>query len=182
MFYGPVWFVIALTFAIYLRSGSVIYRKRRQLRNLQAIDSLDSEVHPELPIIKLDGIQVTSEIACSSPLRRSISTSEIRPTRSFTTSSASPYSVTIEGGPFEPTSIPHLIAFDPSLITESSARIGPSPLRTEVTLKRSAEILDTYSQRKIITESTSATWAYTKYAMLFFIALLVTWVWIASPA
>ncbi|KAJ6004808.1 hypothetical protein N7540_012607 [Penicillium herquei] len=31
-FYGPVWFVIVLTFAIYLRAGSVIYQKRRQLQ------------------------------------------------------------------------------------------------------------------------------------------------------
>lgn len=177
MFYGPVWFVIFLTFAIYLRAGSVIYQKRRQLRELRGIDSLDSEMHPELPIIKLEGIQVTSEIACSTPLRRSISTGEIRPTRSFTLSSASPYSVTIEGGPFEPTSILHPLTSGPSSIPESSVRLGPSPLRTEISSREMrSEGLDTYSQRKIITEATSATWAYTKYAMLFFIALLVTWV------
>ena len=37
--------------------------------------------------------------------------------------------------------------------------------------------METYSQRRGINrEATSAAWAYTKYAMLFFIALLVTWV------
>ncbi|KAJ5183182.1 hypothetical protein N7492_000798 [Penicillium capsulatum] len=177
VFYGPVWFVISLTFAIYLRAGSVIYKKRRQLRDLGGIDSLDSEDHHELPIIKLDGIQVTSEIACSSPLRRSISTGEIRSTRSFTTASASPYTVTIEGGAFEPASMLRSLPSGPSYISESNTRPGPSPLRTERSLKRvKSEGLDAHSQRKMITEATSATWAYTKYAMLFFIALLVTWV------
>jgi hypothetical protein len=34
VFYGPVWFVIFLTFTIYLRAGSVIYQRHRELRNL----------------------------------------------------------------------------------------------------------------------------------------------------
>ena len=180
MFYGPVWFVISLTFAIYLRAGSVIYQKRRQLRHLRGIESFDSEANPDLPMIKLDGIQVTSEIACSSPLRRSVSTSDARPTRSFTASSFSPYSVTIEGGPLDPMSMLQPFASTSASNSEPNAPPAPSPLRTEISLKPRSEGLDTYSQRRMTIEASPATWAYTKYAMLFFIALLVTWVCYAN--
>ncbi|KAJ5901138.1 hypothetical protein N7504_007131 [Penicillium tannophilum] len=164
VFYGPVWFVISLTFAIYLRAGSVIYQKRRQLRVLGAIESFDPEVNSEVPP-KCAGIQVTREIAYSIPESQYVSTSGARTTRTLP-SSFSPYSVTIEGGPFEP------IAFSQS----ARPRPGPSPLRTEISLKAvRSEGADSHSQRRS-TENNSAAWAYTKYAMLFFIALLVTWV------
>lgn len=164
VFHGPVWFVISLTFAIYLRAGSVIYQKRRQLRVLGAIESCDPEVNSEV-IPKCAGIQVTREIAYSIPDSQYVSTSGARTARSFP-SPFSPYSVTIEGGPFEP------IAFSQS----ARPRPGPSPLRTEISLRAvRSEGADSNSQRRS-TENNSAAWAYTKYAMLFFIALLVTWV------
>lgn len=174
-----MWFVIFLTFAIYLRAGSVIYEKRRQFRKFGGIESIDSDAPSETPILKLAGIQVTSEIACSSPERYSTSPSDGPPTRSFTASSVSPYSVTIESGPFEP--IIGLQTADAVLIptSESSSRPGPSPLRTEVSMRNTRfDGVDSFaSQRQAVaTEASSAAWAYTKYAMLFFIALLVTWV------
>ncbi|KAJ5105101.1 hypothetical protein NUU61_002448 [Penicillium alfredii] len=178
VFYGPVWFVISLTFAIYLRAGTVIYRKRRQLRDLGGIDSLDTEVQPESPIVKLSGIQVTSEFACFSPERRSTSTRECVPTRSFTSTTRSPYSVTIEGGGVGASSMPLGLSTMMTSSQESGPRIGPSPLRTDILLKTARpDLADSYSQRRVMTsESNSTIWAYTKYAMLFFIALLVTWV------
>lgn len=176
MFYGPVWFVISLTFAIYLSAGSVIYHKRRQLRGLGGIESLDSDAQPESPFVKLAGIRVTSEIAFS-PERRSMSTSDSRPTRSFTASSLGPYSVTIEGGGREPLGFIEPLASLSASNRESSCRPGPSPLRTEISLKKMrTEGIEANSQRRVFTETNSAAWAYTKYAILFFIALLVTWV------
>ncbi|KAJ0139627.1 Fusaric acid cluster transcription factor FUB10 [Fusarium oxysporum f. sp. albedinis] len=38
-FYGPIWGVIAITLAIYIRSGGTIYRKRQQLLKAQASGS-----------------------------------------------------------------------------------------------------------------------------------------------
>ncbi|KAJ5304373.1 uncharacterized protein N7443_004033 [Penicillium atrosanguineum] len=176
VFYGPVWFVISLTFAIYLRAGSVIYQKRRQLRGVGGIDSIDSDIHP---VMKLAGIQVTSEIACSSPERHSTSSTEIQPARSFNASSFCPYSVTIEGGPLDPIrGLQHAGAIPPHGPAFSS-RPSSSPLRTEILpMNARSGVLDSFAsqRRAVATEANSAACAYTKYAMLFFIALLVTWV------
>ncbi|KAJ5562382.1 hypothetical protein N7461_001143 [Penicillium sp. DV-2018c] len=160
VFYGPVWFVISLTFAIYLRAGTVIYQKRRQLRDLGGIDS---EIAPESPFAMLTGIQVTREIACHTPERRSFSESCPRglpsPSNAFRQ-----YTVTIEGGSTA------------NQVQESRPRIGPSPLQHGHSVKSARSDHDSQSQRRTSTDASSATWAYTKYAMLFFIALLVTWV------
>ncbi|KAJ6118224.1 hypothetical protein N7471_013691 [Penicillium samsonianum] len=177
VFYGPVWFVISLTFAIYLRAGSVIYQKHRELRNLSGIESLGSDTQPDDPLVTHGGIQITSEIACFAPVHRSLSASDV-PTRSFTASSFTPFSVTVEGGPIDPFSMLQNLE-------ESSAPIqdprcpwpDPSLLRSEVSAKAARrECGDSYTQRRRATEASCAAWAYTKYAMLFFIALLVTWV------
>ncbi|KAJ5360032.1 hypothetical protein N7517_009223 [Penicillium concentricum] len=157
-FYGPVWLIISLTFAIYLRAGTVIYQKRRQLRHLGGIDS---DLAPESPFAMLTGIQVTREIACSTPERRSLSEGNARglPCAAFRA-----YSVTIEGGG------------TPSTFHGSSSRIGPSPPQQENSSKTVRPDGMDSQRRSTSTETSSATWAYTKYAMLFFIALLVTWV------
>lgn len=176
VFYGPVWFVISLTFAIYLRAGSLIYQKRRQLRELEGIDSIDSYTRSDM---ELAGIQVTSEIAYSSPERHSTSSADIQLARSFTASSFCPYSVTVEGGHLEPIGGLQRVG-EISLPTPAfSSQLGPSPLRTDILLKDSRlEVADSFTaqRRAVATEASSAAWAYTKYAMLFFIALLVTWV------
>jgi hypothetical protein len=172
-----VWFVILLTFTIYLRAGSVIYQKHRELRNLSGSQSLGSDTQPDAPLVIRSGIHVTSEFTCLEPVHRPVSASGF-PTRSFTVSSFSPYSVSIEGGPIDPFSM----LDDPE---ESSAptqglsrpQSDPTPLRTEGSPKSARhEGGDSYAQRRKATEASSAAWAYTKYAMLFFIALLVTWV------
>jgi hypothetical protein len=176
VFYGPVWFVITLTFAIYLRAGSLIYQKRRQLRELEGLDSIDSYTRSDR---KLVGIQVTSEIAYSSPERHSTSSADIQPARSFSASSFCPYSVTVEGGHLEPIGgLQHVGAI--SLPTPAfSSQLGPSPLRKDILLEESRlELAESFTaqRREVATEASSAAWAYTKYAILFFIALLVTWV------
>lgn len=162
VFYGPVWFVISLTFAIYLRAGTVIYQKRRQLRD---IGGVDSDLAPESPFAMLTGIQVTREIACSTPERRSLSENTAR---GLPSSAFREYSVTIEGGSAA------------STIHGPSPRVGPSPLRQEQTIKAGRSDIPDSQRRSASTDATSATWAYTKYAMLFFIALLVTWVRMVS--
>ncbi|CAG8174670.1 unnamed protein product [Penicillium olsonii] len=157
-FYGPVWLIVSLTFAIYLRAGAVIYQKRRQLRELGGIDSLDVDI-PESPFVMLTGIQVTREIACSAPERRSLSADGARglPSPAFRS-----YTVTIEGGSQQ------------SELQRPSSQIPSSSFQKESAGKARSDVVD--SQRRATTETNSATWAYYKYAMLFFIALLVTWV------
>lgn len=205
MFYGPVWFVIFLTFAIYLRAGSSIYQKRRELRALSAFESLDTEIAiaTDSPHFHLAGIQVTSEIACSTPQRDSVAVPDVdvdvnaiipRPARSFSSSTFSPYSVTIEGGMIDPISMYQHSVYQHSeeqlsSIQASSSRKNSSALRSDMSMSLKTcrsdgvETYETYSQRRGMNrEATSAVWAYTKYAMLFFIALLVTWVCFLSRA
>ncbi|KAJ5461104.1 uncharacterized protein N7458_002656 [Penicillium daleae] len=182
VFYGPVWFVISLTFAIYLRAGSVIYEKRRQLRALDNIDSLDTETATHAPLVNLAGIQVTSEIACSRPERRSIAAPEVHvpvpvpvPVRSFSLPTFTPYSVSIEGGMMDPISMHQNSEEQLPPIHASRAKLDPRMSITSSSKCRS-EGVERHSQRRGSNEPISAAWAYTKYAMLFFIALLVTWV------
>jgi hypothetical protein len=116
------------------------------------------------PFATLAGIQVTREIACYIPEQRSPSSGGPRglPSASF-----KPYSVTIQGGS----------SGDAPLGLEHSSRPTPCPLQKDGHARTGRADLDSVSQRRsIATEASSAAWAYTKYAMLFFIALLVTWV------
>ncbi|KAF3395716.1 hypothetical protein F1880_007317 [Penicillium rolfsii] len=192
LFYGPVWFVIFLTFAIYLRTGSTIYRKRRELQALRKVESLDREIAmtTDSPHVNFAGIQVTSEIAYSTPYRSSIADPDPdvnvdvpRPARSFSSSTFSPYSVTIEGGTMDSNSMSQNLEDRSPSIHASGSRKNSSIFRSE----RSASLITSRSEggvtyethcqrRRMKREASSAAWAYTKYAMLFFIALLVTWV------
>lgn len=88
------------------------------------------------------------------------------------------YCDTIEAGSAEWLSTHPSSDVTSCLLPDSRARSGPTLLRTEVTWDkvRSAEA-DPYFQRRARSlETNSATWAYTKYGMLFFVTLLVTWV------
>lgn len=66
MFYGPVWLIIILTIAIYVRAGKVIYQKRQQLHDFDG--SIDSNFEIGSPFepssfTKVTEIQVTTEPA-----------------------------------------------------------------------------------------------------------------------
>ncbi|KAJ5763122.1 CAMP receptor-like protein [Penicillium manginii] len=204
-FYGPVWLVIILTFAIYIRAGSVIYQKRRQFRHLGHSDFLDSEIQADSsPLVKnrlqthahvnldqaFQGIQVTSEIAYSVPDERP-SLTQGR-SHSVTSNYSPGYSVTIQGGrslsddsgffraeestETEPESEPR-VSIPSSIRPHSQLESRPYPTPGA----RVSHLEDTHTisshRRSSAGENTSrAAWAYTKYAMLFFVALLVTWV------
>lgn len=188
VFYGPAWFVISLTFAIYLRAGTVIYQKRRELKSLGALDSLDTDTTTNASLFNPAGIQVTSEIAYSAPERptpaaRGGDDLQLVPTHSPTSSNFAPYSVTIEGGMMDPISMyqnseEHLPSMRASISNVSN--VDPSVYRSERSMSlrtcHSAGAPMHSQRRGTAIENTSAAWAYTKYAMLFFIALLVTWV------
>lgn len=147
------------------------------------------EIAADRPLVNPAGIQVTSEIACSTPQRSSIAVPEVDvsvPARTFNSSTFSPYSVTIEGGMMDPISMYQNSEERPPPIQPSSSKKGPSLLRSNrsMSLKSNrSDRVETYSKRRgMNTEASSAAWAYTKYAMLFFIALLVTWVCFLSRA
>lgn len=160
MFYGPAWLIIILTLVIYVRAGKVIYQKRRQLRDFN--DSIDSNFEIGNPFepssfTKVREIQVTTESAIAATKIPNLARDSIgsRLQRPFKAVPYSPYSVSVEaGGAFEKLS---------------------GPTTTLKSIKN--ELLDSAPQlHAMVAEANSAAWAYTKYALLFFIALLVTWV------
>ncbi|KAB8234649.1 putative cAMP receptor-like protein [Aspergillus alliaceus] len=160
VFYGPVWFFIILTLAIYIRTGRIIWERRRQLQQLDNLDSADSNPtcegeqtaehfesfqmrNPERPYTRATTeIRVTSEITRSQQGNYPTVEEPCNPVSPF----YNPYSVTIEGG-------------------------FMVPLKA---LKHSHS--ESWSRRRAMSDTGTAAWAYTKYAMLFFVALIVTWV------
>ncbi|KAH7230537.1 uncharacterized protein BKA55DRAFT_525519 [Fusarium redolens] len=64
-FYGPIWVIIAITLAIYIRSGGTIYRKRQQLLKAQGSGSggLSYANQSTVNNIKTTEVTITSEAA-----------------------------------------------------------------------------------------------------------------------
>ncbi|KAJ9207912.1 hypothetical protein DTO164E3_198 [Paecilomyces variotii] len=156
-FYGPVWFILVLTFAIYIRAGKVIFEKRRQLQsaNTNTIGSSYFIDDPFQEGAKLTEIRVTTEQVVTSSVG-STQPMEISADRGRVpgTSDYSPYSIKIETGPhMEKEEIP-------------MQPLPPVPQTGNVNFRRQVAAV----------ESNKAAWAYTKCAMLFFIALVITWV------
>ncbi|KAF9885614.1 hypothetical protein FE257_012705 [Aspergillus nanangensis] len=157
LFYGPVWLVIFLTLSIYLRTGRVIYRKRRELQQLGVLDSsldMDSCFQPCLS--RTTEIRISMEMpnpagdSCTPPMTYPsipISPTEIYPPYAL-------YSVAIEGG----------------LRTERNNSIGAKSTYQ-------GDLPDAHVHRRSVgSDANRAAWVYTKYAMLFFVSLIITWV------
>lgn len=143
-----------MTLAIYARTGRVIYRKRRELHQLGTHESgFDLEVPCEPVSSKVTEIHITSErshicghITCPDM----VALNPMCPRDIL--SPYDPYSVTIEGGPS----------------SERNNSISTKPTRHEHH--------EFAHRRSVGTDANRAAWVYTKYAMLFFIALIITWV------
>ncbi|KAI1486071.1 hypothetical protein F5X96DRAFT_272010 [Biscogniauxia mediterranea] len=161
-FYGPVWMVILLTFFIYLRAGRDIYRKRKQLHNFGSSGTHDADLWMfEDPLaVKTTEVSVTSETIGQgqqgidlAPLGRSDSTSCVEAGQnaaySVTISSSKKGDRRSQGPP--PTAIRD---------AQPSSSIRPRPK----------------TKKRANYEANNAAWSYTKCALLFFTALLVTWV------
>ena len=161
LFYAPVWVVIFITFALYIRIGTRISRKGRERGKLYEELAGDKQLSITSNPFLSKGITKTTEIAITyesktarkgrpSPLSPISSTGEI-----LNTSPPTPptYSYTIEGG---------------------YRAMTPSPLlwppRTSFAGSRITE------DRRWSSTMSKAEWSYYKCAMLFFIALLITWV------
>ena len=170
VFYGPVWLVILVIFGIYIKTGQHIFEQSRPLHELQKESGLHvwkgekHLSHMQNPFL-VEGITKTTDIsisyehhsACSSPTISTPSTpstilthDEIKTVPLLKPS----YSVTIEG----------------SLRTPMpSSKSPPSSLNCF----SDGKVLQ---KRKLMPASNKAAHSYCKCAMLFFIALLVTWV------
>ncbi|KAE8358074.1 hypothetical protein BDV27DRAFT_169784 [Aspergillus caelatus] len=150
VFYGPVWLTIILTFAIYIVTGREIFMKRRQLRVAGR-----SGQHSALPSTR--GDQVDESFECHKMTEITVTTE----TADF--QHGPPLKV---GNTEEPGRSPGArTSFNPYVVAvEARPR----------TMKQNEAIQG--DQSKSTTETNKAAWAYSKYAMLYFIALVITWV------
>ncbi|KAI1205945.1 family A G protein-coupled receptor-like protein [Annulohypoxylon truncatum] len=161
-FYGPVWVVILLTMFIYIRTGGEIYRKRKQLRQFGASSSAhDPEaITMDDPYsVKTTEVTVTSESA-----QDSTNGIDLAPLGRFTERPRPAYSVMISsdnkkgnqsqqgGGGTRP----------------ATSNIPPTPSTARAQAKS--------QKRRANFEANNAAWSYSKCALLFFTALLVTWI------
>ncbi|KAH8888787.1 family A G protein-coupled receptor-like protein [Thozetella sp. PMI_491] len=170
-FYGPVWIVILITFFIYIRAGREIYKKHKQLRNFSSHHEPETVVHEDpFSSIKTTEVFVTSEAADSNaidlaPLGRRGSEAASASERKQAQNAA--YSVTISSSKrpsgresYGDISLP----IQPN--APSQAPAAPSRPATQANPLR----------RRAAYEANNAAWSYTKCAILFFTAMLVTWI------
>lgn len=153
-FYGPTWVVLALTFFIYLVAGKVIFTLRRNLRRVAKEGRVSSDVRSREPLAPLQMGKV---------IVSTIDTVEVSVTNA-------------SDDPLPPPPSPGLSIF-PGIhrhisrsvlpeITSYTCHIEAVPHRPSVVPR----------PRNTAVEANTAAWAYCRCAMLFFLALIITWV------
>ncbi|KAK0727383.1 hypothetical protein B0T26DRAFT_636935 [Lasiosphaeria miniovina] len=173
-FYGPVWIVILITFFIYIRAGRDIYKKHKQLREFTSYSHHDPEPLPPMDDTfsssKTTEVFVTTEVL-DRERRLDVTQLGASGRRPSTSSTIAP-------------KLPNNAAYS---VTISSSRRAAErmsygdvvlPIQTNVTIESRAAPPRAANpmRRKAAFEANSATWSYTKCAILFFTAMLVTWI------
>jgi hypothetical protein len=156
--------VILVTFFIYIRAGSTIYRKRRELDDFSSTDrDLTYGGGDHLGTIKTTEVSVTTEIL--SPDAIHLQSMKRQAPDPSNPSSNGVYSV-------------HITA------QASSGDVGDevTPIEQQQT-RASVQVPSQQQQRSVGNparrrnrELNNAAWQYTKCALLFFTAILITWV------
>ncbi|KAJ4414537.1 hypothetical protein N0V82_007883 [Gnomoniopsis sp. IMI 355080] len=167
-FYGPVWVVIVVTFFIYIRAGREIYRKHQQLKDLNYTSHYDSEPlpNPNNDPFNTKTTEVTVSVSDSpdaiglSAMGVDANTHIDNPGQSLRPSA---YSVSISALP--------TTASAPS---GSSTTSGAANNNTMSMYGANHGLPK--SRRKAAMDANNSAWSYTKVALLFFTAMLVTWI------
>ncbi|KHO00941.1 G-protein coupled receptor [Metarhizium album ARSEF 1941] len=173
-FYGPVWIVIFITFFIYIRAGRTIYEKRKQLRDFHSSDHDPLSINGDaISTMKTTEITVTREVLAED---RGIQLASMNRNSNPGPSARGPggaYSVHIsadsnhtaesgdEGAPPVPVPAPAPVRGQ-TLHHTSTVQVAP-PRAVTVARRRNHEL-------------NNAAWSYTKCSILFFTAILITWI------
>lgn len=158
--YAPVWAVIVVTFAIYIRTGNEILQMRRSLCYFSN-RSLD-EARPSgkaFSSAKTVEIAITSEESYSWP--------KDAQDRAVSLSSDHLYSVSISTGA-------GMEEAYPQKHEELSTQNGM--VQITVPEAQRTKQNDNARVRAVVYESNTAAWSYAKCTLLFFTVLLVTWI------
>jgi hypothetical protein len=167
-FYGPVWIAILLTFFIYIRAGSEIYKKHKQLKNFSSHHEPESSPPMNDPF----GASKTTEVTVTS---EEMNQNGIDLTSLGRRGSAAP------SGPVRPNAAYSVNIFaDKNLASRDGQGDAIVPIQSNVTLP-SAQTTQRAAnsnpfRRRQAYEANNAAWSYSKCALLFFSALLITWI------
>lgn len=172
-FYGPVWIVILVTFFIYIRAGSEIYKRQKQLQNF----SSHHEPEPLPPMDNPFNASKTTEVFVTSEVVDTRGIDLARPGgRLGSEASTAPrppqnaaYSVTISSNRRDVNreSFPDVV-----LPIQGNVPVHPPP----TTAANQRTTTSNPGRRRQAYEANTAAWSYAKCAILFFTALLVTWI------
>lgn len=157
--------VIIITFAIYIRAGGEIYKKRKQLKYFGSTtqDGPDPMTMDDPYATKTTEIRVTTEDASGVQAGIDLATLGRHGQEVPSEQANAQYSVTISSG--SPAKRQSSIGFPPPVQSEV---VGPKFPVARPTGK--------ISRRRANYEANNAAWLYTKCALLFFTAILVTWI------
>ncbi|KAK1783453.1 hypothetical protein QBC45DRAFT_388547 [Copromyces sp. CBS 386.78] len=165
-FYGPVWVSIGFTFFIYIRAGRDIYKNHRQIKKFQFSSSY-GETHDEtMQSRKITEVSVTHESAN----RNAIGMVDLERNNSA------------QEGPVDLTALrPPPQAYSVTISADNQRYLQPCdgdnlarPAPLTGGLSGSANGGQRVKTRQ--NNNNSAIWHYTKCALFFFTALLVTWI------
>ncbi|POR35729.1 G-protein coupled receptor 1 [Tolypocladium paradoxum] len=162
-FYGPVWVTILITFFIYIRAGRTIYEKRKQLHGFHSSDPDPLSINGEaVATIKRTDIIVVTEAAGNAgaihlgPMGRHSSAGD------NSQGAAGAYSVHISAENYNSSSADEAVLPIQGRTVQQTSTVQVAPHRP--------------SARRRNHELNNAAWSYTKCAMLFFTAILITWI------
>ncbi|CAG7566467.1 unnamed protein product [Fusarium equiseti] len=163
-FYGPVWLVMIVTFFIYIRAGSTIYRKRRELDGFSSTDrDLTYGNDNHIATLKTTEVSVTTEIVKPDGILLQPMSGRA-PDSSNPSPSNGNYSVHISAQPGS------------GDIVDQLAPIEREQTRASIQVPQQQQRSVANMNRRRNRELNNAAWQYTKCALLFFTAILITWV------
>ncbi|KAK7431944.1 hypothetical protein QQZ08_001563 [Neonectria magnoliae] len=160
-FYGPVWIVIFSTLFIYARTGGDIYRNRKQLRYISRSD-IETTTSTSM-WLKTTEVHITSEAASKNPEHNTVGLhgrNEPKGCPGTSSTHRPAYSVSISANPDSRDSREDTILSIPSQFSE-----GPSTSKSTAPPANAAR-----------PSMSQAEWSYAKCSILFFTAMLVTWI------
>ncbi|KAH9909858.1 hypothetical protein F4778DRAFT_775770 [Xylariomycetidae sp. FL2044] len=159
VFYAPVWVAILVTFFIYIRAGREIYNKRKQLHYFGSTTNDPEPLTMDDPFsVKTTEVTVTSETVQQTQQGINLATLGRRGStaESIVQQDNGAYSVTVSSD---------ARANRKTCTLPEQSATAPQTARARGRTKRRQNAA-----------ANSAAWSYTKCAILFFTALLVTWI------
>ncbi|KAF7538894.1 hypothetical protein G7Z17_g12541 [Cylindrodendrum hubeiense] len=162
-FYGPIWVVIFITFFVYIRAGHTIYLKRRELGNFSSTDHDLTTLGDAVTTIKTTEVSVTTEVIDQTNGLQMQPIGRRAPDVNAPRDPNGAYSVTISA------------ESNSGDIGDIVLPIQQQPTHSSIQAPQTQRPAGNPARRRN-RELNNAAWSYTKCAILFFTAILITWI------